>query len=102
MSTRATLTARRPDRILIGIILAIIFVAVLNAGISVAIAATIQNRYDTAKVQQQQQGQIVFQKLCTTLNSLHADNPPSNTGQSAAYLQDLHNRLGELATDLKC
>jgi flagellar basal body-associated protein FliL len=100
-----THSARRTDRTIIRIIIAIVLVAVLNAAISVALATSIQTRFDDAQQQQQQQGQIVFKNLCNTLDSLHADQPPSGPAAdnpSRAYLQDLHTRLGELATDLKC
>jgi hypothetical protein len=93
------------DRTLVGIVLAIIFVAIVNAGISVALATSIQDKYNAERIQQTQQSQVVFTHLCTTLESLHADNPPSGSAinnPSRAYLQELHDRLGELASDLKC
>ena|SRR5579862_1479477 len=102
MNIEDNIKAKKADRTLIRIIVAFILVAVLNACISVSLALSIQDRYNSERAIQQQQSQVVFSRLCTTLESLHAENPPKDTGQSAAYLQDLHNRLGELAVDLKC
>jgi uncharacterized membrane protein len=102
MSTQETRSARKADKTLVGIVIAIILVAVVNAGISVVLALSIQHNYNAARTQQQQQSQIVFSKLCTTLQALHADKPPSGTTPSMIYIQGLHDRLGELATDLKC
>jgi len=102
MSIDETRSARKADKTLVGIIIAIILVAVINAGISVILAFSIQHNYNTARSQQQQQSQIVFSKLCTTLEALHADKPPVGTTPSMVYIQGLHDRLGELATDLKC
>jgi hypothetical protein len=87
------------------IVLAFILVCVLNAGMCLATAITMQYRFNEARVQEQQQGQVIFKNLCTTLDSLYADKPPIVTtinNPSSVYLQDLHQRLGELATDIKC
>lgn len=93
---------RKTDRTLIAIIMAIILVAVLNAGVSVALAINTQDRYNNAVKQQQTSTSIIFGHICQTLESLHADAPPAGNQPARAFLQDLHNRLGELATDLKC
>lgn len=76
-------SAQKTDRTLAKIITAIILVAVLNAGISLAIAFTIQNRFDIARQQQVTQGQEFLRTLCKALESPHS-------------------HLGELAIDLKC
>jgi hypothetical protein len=102
MSTDKTRKVYRLDRGLVGIILAIILAAVLSAGISVALATSIQDKYNSERAQQVQQSSVIFGKLCNTLDSLHADIPPKGTGPNSVYLQDLHNRLGDLASDIKC
>lgn len=105
MHNETTGSVKAENHTLRTVVLIMILVLVLNAGISATLALAIQNRSDAARQQQKVQSQIVFRKLCTTLESLHADNPPTGSAAnnpSRVYLQDLHDRLGELAVDLKC
>ena len=54
---------------------------------------------------QQRQGQVVEQKLCSTLGRLAALKPPAGSPQrnpSRAFEQELHATLDELGPDLGC
>jgi hypothetical protein len=95
----------RTDKTLLRIIVAVILAVVINAGITAWAVTNMQNRFNNAAKAQQQQGQVVLSHLCTTLESLYADKPPagaSPSDPSRLYLQELHQRLGDLAVDLKC
>jgi len=57
------------------------------------------------QVMQQQAGAILGRKLCTTFAALAALKPPPGnpkTNPSRAYLQDEHDTLVQLGTDLGC
>jgi hypothetical protein len=50
-------------------------------------------------------GAAIEAKLCGTFESLYADKPPAGdpaTNPSRAYLQELHERLGEVPGELGC
>jgi len=54
---------------------------------------------------QKQQGQLLEQRLCSTLNTLAALKPPPgdpSTNPSRAYDQQLHATLAQLSPDLGC
>ena len=54
---------------------------------------------------QQRAGQLAEQKICTTLGTLAALKPPPGNPQSnpsRAYLQEEHDTLAQLGTDLGC
>jgi hypothetical protein len=93
---------KRSDRTLTRIILVVILVAILNAGVSASLALSIQSKYASEQASQQKQSKVIYSNICKTLISLHEDSPPSGNQPARAYLQDLHERLGELASDLKC
>ena len=57
----------------------------------------------TYKHDQQQQGQLIARKLCTTLDRLAALQPPAGnptTNPSRAYDQRLHSTLADLGPDI--
>jgi len=59
----------------------------------------------TYKHDQQQQGQLIARKLCTTLDRLAALQPPAGnptTNPSRAYDQRLHSTLADLGPDIGC
>ena len=54
---------------------------------------------------QQHQGQVIEEKLCTTLHKLAALQPPAGSpgaNPSRAYLQTQHQTLAELGPDVGC
>jgi hypothetical protein len=64
-----------------------------------------QDQYDQVQQSQARQGQAVEEKLCTTLEGLRSLTPPAgnpSSNPSRAYLQEQHNRLAELSTDIGC
>lgn len=54
---------------------------------------------------QQRQGQVIGQKLCTTLRKLSALQPPpgsATANPSRAFEQQLHETLSQLGPDIGC
>jgi hypothetical protein len=71
-------------------------------GLNFLLTASYENH---AQAAQQHAGQIVESKLCVTLGSLAAEQPPPGNpaaNPSRAYLQDLHARFIDLDRDLGC
>lgn len=61
--------------------------------------------YKHEQVLQQQAGEVLGRKLCTTFGKLAADKPPPGnpaTNPSRAYEQIQHATLDQLGTDLGC
>lgn len=57
------------------------------------------------KASQQRQGQLLEQRLCTTLDGLASLTPPSGAtsdNPSRQYLAQLHAKLAELGPDVGC
>lgn len=105
MATPSTPSNRKAYITVVRIISVILLTLMLNAVLSVSFAVHIQNQVNENRANDIRQSRIVVNNLCKTLTSLHADNPPGNSptpDPARAYLLDLHDRLGELAVDLKC
>lgn len=92
----------RNDQTLLKLVVAVVIAVMLNAGITAYLVLSTQSRFSIQQAQQQTQGKMIVERICDTLESLHADEPPVGAEPSRVYLQDLHARLGDLAYDLKC
>lgn len=89
---------------LIAVTLAVFAIFWVSHAVNSATAA--QQRQEAATAaQQRRQGQIIEQKICTTLGRLAALTPPPGTtagDPSRAYEQQQHETLAELGPDLGC
>lgn len=93
-----TVLARRTLRS----VAALVVVAILLTGVNLLWTA---HEVRSSHAAQQQQGQLVEQKLCSTLRNLAALSPPAGSPQanpSRAFEQELHATLDELGPDLGC
>jgi hypothetical protein len=64
-----------------------------------------ENQYVTVQRNAQRQGLLVEQKICSTMHSLAALQPPAGSASanpSRAYEQHLHATLDQLGPDLGC
>ena len=95
---RGTVLARRTLRS----VAILVLLALLVAGVNVLWTAHAVRSFQSS---QQRQGELVEQKLCTTLDRLTALKPPpgpAKANPSRAYEQEMHATLDELGPDLGC
>ena len=95
---RGTVLARRTLRS----VAVLVLLALLVAGANVLWTAHAVRSFQSS---QQQQGQMIEQKLCQTFGTLAALKPPAGSPKanpSRAYLQAQHDALAKLGTDLGC
>jgi|SRR5215469_11095148 len=105
MSTTTHRPAPKVDITILRLIALLLVAVVVNAGITAILVLSVQDRFNQQEQQQQSQGRAVGQKICNTLETLYADKPPADASPSdpsRIYLQNLHQRFGDLAIDLKC
>lgn len=78
---------------------------VLNAAVTVGIVAYFRSQIYETNHRQQQQGLLVEDRLCVSLDKLAALKPPSgnpDTNPSRAFEQEQHKILSELGPDIHC
>ena len=95
---RGTVLTRRTLRS----VAVLVLVAIMLAGLNLLWTAH-EVRANTAA--QQRQGQVVEQKLCSTLGKLAALTPPPGSPEanpSRKYEQEMHATLDQLGPDLGC
>lgn len=84
---------------------ALVWLFLLAVALSVTSILISVHYVQSTQAAQQQQGQLVERKLCTTLGRLAVLQPPAGdpaSNPSRAYLQGLHSTLSELGPDLGC
>lgn len=85
--------------------LAVATLICLNLALTFAGYFWLAHQANSTRTAQQQAGQLVEAKLCTTLGKLAGLRPPPGdprANPSRAYLQAQHAALAELGTDLGC
>lgn len=84
---------------------ALVYLFATAAALALVALLAVFHEQAASRAAQQQQGQLVERKLCTTLGRLAELQPPVGnpvSNPSRAYLQGLHSTLSELGPDLGC
>jgi hypothetical protein len=95
----------RKSMVRIGVLISVCFILLIVLTASFIVTRLGQDQFDQVQKSQQKQGQIIEQKLCTTLEGLKSLKPPLGnpaSNPSRAYLQEQHDKLAQLSVDIGC
>lgn len=84
---------------------ALVFLFVFSVILSVGGLFWNAHQVNTSRAAYRHQSELAERKICTTLTSLAALQPPAGdpaANPSRAYLQGLHDRFTEISRDLGC
>lgn len=89
----------------IGILIGVCFTILIALTVSFIATKVSQDQFDQVQQSQAKQGEVVEQKLCTTLEGLRSLKPPvgdPSSNPSRGYLQKQHDKLAQLSDDIGC